>query len=69
MRRFLSSLRSWQLVLLAALLLLADLLIPDPLPFVDELLLAVLTYLLARWLEPRSATNRGRFGDAPRRQI
>ena len=52
MRRFLSSLRSWQLVLLAALLLLADLLIPDPLPFVDELLLAVLTYLLARWRQP-----------------
>ena len=58
MRRFPSSLRSWQLVLLAALLLLADLLIPDPLPFVDELLLAVLTYLLARWRKPPHAGPR-----------
>ena len=53
MRGFLENLRSWQLVLLAALLLLADLLIPDPLPFVDEALLAVLTYLLARWRRRR----------------
>ena len=58
MGRFLSSLRSWQLVLLAALLVLADLLIPDPLPFVDELLLAVLTYLLARWRQPPHAGPR-----------
>ena len=52
MRRFLNSLRSWQLVVLAALLLLIDLVVPDPLPFVDEVLLAVLTYLLARWRRP-----------------
>ena len=58
MRRFLESLRSWQLALLAALLLLADLLIPDPLPFVDELLLAVLTYLLARRHRPPRAVPR-----------
>ena len=48
-RRFLNSLRSWQLFVLAALLLLIDLVVPDPLPFVDEALLAALTYLLARW--------------------
>ena len=58
MGRFLKNLRSWQLVLLAALLLVADLLIPDPLPFVDELLLAVLTYLLARWRKPPHAGSR-----------
>lgn len=52
MRRFLNSLRSWQLVALAALLLLIDIVVPDPLPFVDEALLAVLTYLLARWRKP-----------------
>lgn len=52
MRRFLSSLQSWQLALLAALLLLVDLVVPDPLPFVDEALLAVLTYLLARRRTP-----------------
>ena len=58
MGRLLKNLRSWQLVLLAALLLVADLLIPDPLPFVDELLLAVLTYLLARWRKPPHAGSR-----------
>ncbi len=52
MRRFMNSLRSWQLVALAALLLLVDIVVPDPLPFVDEALLAVLTYLLARWRKP-----------------
>ena len=52
MRRFLNSLRSWQLVVLAALLLLVDIVVPDPLPFVDEALLAVLTYLLTRWRKP-----------------
>ena len=52
MRRFLNSLRSWQLAALAALLLIVDLVIPDPLPFVDEALLAVLTYLLARRRQP-----------------
>ena len=52
MRRFLESLRSWQLFLLAALLLLVDLVVPDPVPFIDETLLAVATYLLARWRKP-----------------
>lgn len=49
MRRLLSSLRSWQLV---ALLLLVDIVVPDPLPFVDEALLAGLTWLLARRRKP-----------------
>ena len=52
MLRYLDSLRSWQLLLLAAALLFADLLIPDPIPFLDELLLGVLTYALARWKKP-----------------
>ena len=38
--------------MMAALLLVVDLVVPDPLPFVDEALLAVLTYLLARWRQP-----------------
>ncbi len=52
MLRYLESLRSWQLLLLAGALLFADLLIPDPIPFLDELLLGVLTYTLARWKKP-----------------
>ena len=52
MLRYLESLRSWQLLLLAGALLLADLLVPDPIPFLDELLLGVITYSLARWKKP-----------------
>ncbi len=48
MLRLLERLASWQLAALAAALFVVDLAIPDPLPFVDETLLAVLTYLLAR---------------------
>ena len=46
---FLDGLRSWQLFVLAAALLVIDLLVPDPIPFLDETLLAVLTYALSRW--------------------
>ena len=49
---FLDGLRSWQLFVLAASLLVIDLLVPDPIPFLDETLLAVLTYTLARWKKP-----------------
>ena len=53
----LSRLRSWQLVALAAVLFLVDLLVPDPLPFVDEALLGLLTFWLSR---------RPRYGSAGR---
>ena len=49
---FLDGLRSWQLFVLAAALLVIDLLVPDPIPFLDETLLAVITYALARWKKP-----------------
>jgi hypothetical protein len=49
LRGWLSRLRSWQLFLVAATLFVADLLIPDPIPFVDEIMLALTTLLLARW--------------------
>ena len=45
--------RSWQLFLMAAALFVADLLIPDPIPFVDEVMLALTTLLLARWRRRR----------------
>ena len=48
-----SRLRSWQLFLVAAALFVADLLIPDPIPFVDEIMLALTTLLLARWKRRR----------------
>ena len=41
-------LRSWQLVAVAAVLFLIDLFVPDPLPFVDEGVLGLLTLWLSR---------------------
>ena len=55
LKDWLVSLRFPVLLLLAALLLLADLLIPDVLPFVDEVLLALATVMLGRLRRPPSA--------------
>lgn len=44
----LSKLGSRTLVTLFAMLFAVDLIVPDPLPFVDEILLAVATIMLAR---------------------
>ena len=38
----------WVFALLGALFL-ADLVVPDPIPFVDEVMLAILTFLLGTW--------------------
>ena len=51
--RFLRGLRSWQLFALFAVLFALDLVIPDPIPFLDEVGLAVLTYVLSRWKKPQ----------------
>jgi hypothetical protein len=42
------------LAILAGVLFLASLLIPDPIPLVDELLLGLLTLLLAQWKRRRN---------------
>jgi uncharacterized protein DUF6116 len=44
----LSRLGSRTLLMLCALLFVIDLILPDPLPFVDEIILGVTTLLLAR---------------------
>jgi hypothetical protein len=46
--RFLAGLATPRLFLLAAALLGLDLVIPDFVPFVDEILLAILTLIFAR---------------------
>lgn len=46
---FAERLRFPRLLLLTATLFVVDLLVPDLIPFVDEILLALLTLLLARW--------------------
>ena len=45
---FLRGLRSWQFFVLAVGALAVDLIVQDPLPFVDEILLGMVTLLLAR---------------------
>ena len=50
---FADGLKFRQLFLLAGALFLLDLLIPDFIPFADELLLGLLTLLLAAWKKDR----------------
>lgn len=52
---FLDQLASSHLVFVVGALFVVDLLVPDPLPFVDEILLGVLTILLGRWRFSRGA--------------
>ncbi len=54
---WLSSLRSWQLFLLAGGLFVADLLVPDPVPLIDEAMLGLATLLLGRWKRRRDVID------------
>ena len=47
--QFLTTLRSWQLFVAVAVLLLVDLLVPDPIFALDEIVLVALTYALSQW--------------------
>lgn len=49
---FLSRLRYRSLFLIAAALLAVDLVVPDAIPFADEILLAIVTIVLARLRKP-----------------
>lgn len=46
---FFKALSSEHLLMMVTLLFLVDLAVPDPLPFVDEILLGSLALLIARW--------------------
>lgn len=50
--RWLGRLSFPRLFLLSAVLFVLDLLVPDVIPFADELLLGMGTLLLARWKKP-----------------
>lgn len=56
-RRFLERRRFPGLLVIAALLLLVNLFVPDPLPFVDEALLLVATLLFGAWRKRRSSSD------------
>jgi hypothetical protein len=51
--RYLSRLRFPQLFVVTAALFLLDLLFPDAIPFVDEILLGLVTVLLGSWRKRR----------------
>lgn len=53
LQRFAGQLRSSTLLAVATGLFVLDLLIPDPLPFVDEIVLGIVTILIARWQSRR----------------
>ncbi len=50
-RHFASRMRFPKLALLVALLFVVDLVVPDPIPFIDEIVMGLMTVLLARWRE------------------
>ncbi|MCE2943285.1 MAG: DUF6116 family protein [Lysobacteraceae bacterium] len=52
--KFLGGLRFRNLFLLTAALFVATLVVPDVIPFADELLLGLATLLLARWKDRKS---------------
>ncbi|HET6631772.1 MAG TPA: DUF6116 family protein [Rhodanobacteraceae bacterium] len=47
--RFVTRLRFPQLFAMTAVLFLIDLVVPDPIPFLDEILLALATALFGSW--------------------
>ena len=56
-QRFLGRLRFPQLFVVAAVLFSLDLLVPDMVPFLDEVMLAVLTVLLGQWKRPEDPVD------------
>jgi hypothetical protein len=64
LRRRLENLRFPQLLVLTALVWIITLVVPDPLPFVDEILLGLGTLLLASWKRRRN--DRDPEPDKPR---
>ncbi len=64
LQRFVGRLRSSQLLLLVGSLFVVDLFIPDPIPFVDEIILGIMTVLIARW-QSRRSEDEDAFDDKP----
>lgn len=56
--RWLARLSAPRLFLLSAVLFVLDLLVPDLIPFADELLLGLGTLLLARWKKPAAGKDK-----------
>ncbi|HEX9723200.1 MAG TPA: DUF6116 family protein [Vicinamibacteria bacterium] len=56
--RFASRLKFPYLFLLIAVLFAADLIIPDAIPFIDEMLLGLVAVLLGTWKERKSVDSK-----------
>ncbi len=54
-RRFASRLKFPKLLALVTILFILDFLIPDPIPFIDEILMGLLAGLLGMWKKRREA--------------
>lgn len=54
---WLSGQRSWQLFLVADVLFVADLVVPDPIPLIDEMMLGLARLLLCRWKRRRDVID------------
>jgi hypothetical protein len=61
--RFAGELRFPQLFLLTAILFVLDVLIPDLVPFADEILLGMVTLLLANWKRKKRPAEERAPGD------
>jgi hypothetical protein len=56
--RFASQLRFPYLFLLVAALFIADLIIPDAIPFIDEILLGLVAVLLGTWKQRKAVDSK-----------
>lgn len=63
--RYLSRLRFPQLFAITAVLFVVDVLVPDFIPFVDEVLLALATLLLGSWKKHRTGAVPGDQRSSP----
>ena len=54
---YFENMRFRSLVILGLILLAVDLFIPDPIPFVDELLIGIITLILSRFKRDRKKRN------------
>lgn len=55
--RYLSGLRHPWILALVAIFFVVDMLVPDVIPFADEVLLGLLTLLLAAWRKRKDTSN------------
>ncbi len=61
-------LRSWQLVAVIAALTLLNYVVPDSIPFLDEIVLTIILILLARWRAKKREPFEGQSAPPPRTQ-